>query len=259
MLSKETMTIPKGTMFPIKAIDAKSDYYALTLGADENGGIWTEAGETIFAGFDDTDERIEIRHLSVVNAKWTAGLWKDFQEPFVVVNTSIEWAKWCIGGGHALIKSSIVKKHMPWELGPRRCVIEGMFGFTPLAVLPKTAFNRAPTPKLRMKVMERDKYRCVLCGRRASDHVDVEIHIHHIRPISKRGITTARNLVSLCHTCHHGLDPHFNWDLYEFTDQFLEIEAATDLSKHRDAYFAAVDRYRKTLVREFTDTRDKNT
>lgn len=147
---------------------------------------------------------------------------------------------------------------MPWELKPRRCVQEGRIGFTPLKALPKTAFNRAPTPKLRMSVMKRDKYRCVLCGRRSTDHVDVEIHVHHIRPFGQRGVTTPANLVTLCHTCHNGLEPHYNWDLYEFADRFLEKTSGSDPHKdHRIAYLTAVERYRKALANDLRTLGEK--
>src|SRR4030095_4455401 len=89
----------------------------------------------------------------------------------------------------------------------------------------------------------------VLCGRRSIDHVDVEIHVHHIRPFGQRGITTAANLITLCHTCHKGLEPHYNWNLYEFTDHPLQKTSGKDPHKnHRDAYLVAVERYRKSLA-----------
>jgi hypothetical protein len=244
-------------IFPIKAIDPASEYYSLTFGADEHGKIWTE-GSTIWVGFDTEDDRIELRELSLVHADRITAIWKDFQEPFMVVNTDADWANWFVGGGHAVIKPHILKEHMPWELKPRRCVKEGRIGFTSLKALPKTAFNRAPTPKLRMNVMKRDKYRCVLCGRRSSEHVDVEIHVHHIRPFAQRGVTTALNLVTLCHTCHKGLEPHYNWDLYEFADHFLERASGEDPYKnHRDAYLLAVDRYRKALASDLRTLGEK--
>jgi hypothetical protein len=236
------------SMYPIDAIDQTAEYYSLTFGADEDGKIWVE-GQTGWIGFDETDNRIEIRELSLVDAKRIASIWKDFQEPFVVVNNDADWVNWFIGGGHAVIKSHILKEHMPWELKPRRCIQEGRIGFTPIKALPKTAFNRAPTPKLRMNVMKRDKYRCVLCGRRSSDHVDIEIHVHHIRPFRQRGVTTAANLVTLCHTCHKGLEPHYNWDLYEFADRLLEKTSGSDPRKnHRAEYLTAVERYRKAIA-----------
>lgn len=79
----------KESLYPIDAIDPSAEYYALTFGAGEEGNIWTE-GPTIWMGFDEADERIELRELSIVHAERIAGIWKDFQEPFMVVNTDID-------------------------------------------------------------------------------------------------------------------------------------------------------------------------
>lgn len=59
-----------------------------------------------------------------------------------------------------------------------------------------------------MKVLKRDKNRCRICGRSPSDYEDVVLHVHHTRPWGKRGVTDINNLITLCHTCHNGLDPH---------------------------------------------------
>jgi hypothetical protein len=238
------------SMFPSETIDPDSEYYSLTLGADESGEIWSD-GQTQWTAFDEKDDRVEIRELRLVDGLKMAALWKEFQEPFTVLNTDSDFVKWLTAGGHALIKPPILKKHMSWELQPRRCVQEGRIRFTDIEELPKTAFNRAPTPKLRMRVMKRDKYRCVLCGRRPSDHVDVELHVHHIRPFVQRGVTTAPNLVTLCHTCHKGLEPHYSWNLYEFAGRLLERTSGPDPHKnHRLAYLSAVERYRKALAND---------
>jgi hypothetical protein len=60
-----------------------------------------------------------------------------------------------------------------------------------------------------MHVIRRDDFRCRICGRRAADYVDIELHVHHIRPHGMGGLTEAGNLITLCHTCHTGLDPHY--------------------------------------------------
>lgn len=60
-----------------------------------------------------------------------------------------------------------------------------------------------------MDVLRRDDFRCQICGRRAADHVDIELHVHHILPYGMGGLTEPYNLITLCHTCHCGLDPHF--------------------------------------------------
>lgn len=55
---------------------------------------------------------------------------------------------------------------------------------------------------LRYDVMKRDGFRCVLCGRDASD--GVKLHVDHIIPVSKGGLSTMENLRTLCEDCNRG-------------------------------------------------------
>ena len=54
--------------YPTNAVLNNVEYYAVTLGADEDGRIWTE-GQTRWVGFDKTNDRIEIRKLSTLPAR----------------------------------------------------------------------------------------------------------------------------------------------------------------------------------------------
>lgn len=56
--------------------------------------------------------------------------------------------------------------------------------------------------KLRYEILERDNYRCVICGRSAED--GVVLHVDHIIPVSKGGKTVAENLRTLCADCNIG-------------------------------------------------------
>lgn len=60
-----------------------------------------------------------------------------------------------------------------------------------------------------MDVLRRDDFRCQICGCRAADYVDIELYAHHILPYGMGGLTEPDNLITLWHTCHCGLDPHF--------------------------------------------------
>lgn len=62
--------------------------------------------------------------------------------------------------------------------------------------------RRKLTPSLRYDVMKRDEFKCVLCGRHASD--SVQLHVDHIVPIAKGGKTTFDNLRTLCQDCNLG-------------------------------------------------------
>lgn len=57
---------------------------------------------------------------------------------------------------------------------------------------------------LRYKVLERDHFRCVLCGRSPATDSRVQLHIDHIKPYSKGGKTEMSNLRTLCSKCNLG-------------------------------------------------------
>jgi hypothetical protein len=201
-------------LFPMDEIRADTTYFAITLGADEDGKWWTETAVQ-WAGYADEARRIENRTIRPVVPEKMADLWKDLKEPFCVVNDDRGWVRWMLGGGHALITEEQTRKNLPWEMEVRPMVWEPSLGWKDASNLPNTAFQRAPTPKLRMRVLKRDKYGCMICGRRRADYEDVELHVHHIRPVSKQGLTVEWNLISLCHTCHAGLEPHYEYTLFD--------------------------------------------
>jgi hypothetical protein len=55
---------------------------------------------------------------------------------------------------------------------------------------------------LRYKILNRDKSKCLKCGRSAKE--GVILHIDHIKPFSLGGLTVLSNLRTLCHECNIG-------------------------------------------------------
>jgi 5-methylcytosine-specific restriction endonuclease McrA len=53
---------------------------------------------------------------------------------------------------------------------------------------------------LRRLVYARDRHRCTNCGRKGGRRV--ELHAHHVIPLSRGGTNTLDNLVTLCRDCH---------------------------------------------------------
>ena len=58
------------------------------------------------------------------------------------------------------------------------------------------------TPRLRMDVLERDNFRCQMCGGTAEQ--GSVLHMDHILPVSRGGATTLENLQTLCAACNLG-------------------------------------------------------
>lgn len=61
--------------------------------------------------------------------------------------------------------------------------------------------QRRVTPKLRMQVLARDGFRCILCGRNAEEST---IHVDHIIPVSRGGSNEIDYLATLCLECNLG-------------------------------------------------------
>jgi len=58
------------------------------------------------------------------------------------------------------------------------------------------------TPQIRYDVIKRDGYRCRCCG--ASVNHGASLHVDHIHPVSKGGLTVESNLQTLCWACNMG-------------------------------------------------------
>lgn len=58
--------------------------------------------------------------------------------------------------------------------------------------------------RLRFKVMQRDSFKCCICGRSPATTPGLELHIDHIKPWSKGGETVMENLQTLCQDCNLG-------------------------------------------------------
>lgn len=57
-------------------------------------------------------------------------------------------------------------------------------------------------PSMRWQVFQRDKWRCVACGKNADDHIWLEVD--HILPRSKGGKNEISNYQTLCNICNSG-------------------------------------------------------
>ena len=64
--------------------------------------------------------------------------------------------------------------------------------------------SRTPSLRLRFKVLKRDNFRCVKCGRSPATHPTVELEIDHDKPYSLGGETVIENLLTLCRDCNRG-------------------------------------------------------
>lgn len=72
--------------------------------------------------------------------------------------------------------------------------------FTQTRRCPKSK-RRAISKKLRLLILERDGYRCCICGRTAKE---TKLEVDHKVPVAKGGTDSLNNLWTLCIDCNRG-------------------------------------------------------
>jgi hypothetical protein len=234
-------------------IDPAASYYAITLLGLENGTVETSAFSH-FVRFTDNSPKREIREASLVKPDVMASNWRTIGQTCVVVNEERHVVVFTMIGGNALVERSLAEKWFGDVIAPNQVVVESL-GYRSVEGVEQQALNHALTPKLRMQVLERDQYRCRVCGERPADNVHVTLHVHHIRPWGGGlgGMTVRDNLITVCHTCHAGFDPHYRPTFASLigVDPF-NVEVAGEAERYR----RAVERYR-AITRAVMDRLDR--
>ena len=228
--------------------DKRRKYYALTLLADADGkSSWSSYSQ--WTGWADIERRIELRTASLVHANNVIKLWKKSGVSRAILHSVEDMQLFFLLGGNALADQAIAEMTVPEVLSSWPAAQTGPVGFQHIKSLPKSAFNRAPAPTERMRVLKRDDFRCRVCGQRSADWVDVELHVHHIRPWMEGGLTHEANLITLCHTCHNGLDPHFERGLF---DLIAPGGKTIDSERWKSEHWEGVRRYREGVLKTWS-------
>lgn len=68
----------------------------------------------------------------------------------------------------------------------------------------KASKTRIVPASVRVRVLDRDNFRCVFCGLNPATDAGIKLHIDHKIPFSKGGKTTIDNLQTLCQDCNFG-------------------------------------------------------
>jgi 5-methylcytosine-specific restriction endonuclease McrA len=60
------------------------------------------------------------------------------------------------------------------------------------------------TKRLRWKILERDNFRCTICGADGAADRNVRLDVDHTIPVNRGGKTEVSNLRTLCNRCNNG-------------------------------------------------------
>ncbi len=217
------------------------DYYEITLLGNSDGTV-NRSITTQFAGYTETKPRREIREASLVDPEKMLSALSQIGEPALVINDRSGLTIFLLHGGHAIVEKSLAAEFFPELIKPRESAFSQLNGRWMVSGLPKQQLQHAPSKKLRMNVLKRDSYKCRACGRTPANDVDIELHVHHIYPWGQGGVTEEENLITLCQTCHDGLEPHFDFDLFSL----IGIDPIKErLRRDKARYVSGVQTYQK--------------
>lgn len=228
--------------------DDDGDFFALTLTGSEEGTV-QYAWFSEWKGVSEGTPRYDLRGPALVRPSIVAELWSSMGIGCVKVTTPTHLGMYLRIGGAAFIEAELARVTLADIFMPVPSTSLGPLGApVTISMVEEQARNHAPTPKLRMQVLKRDGFRCRVCGRSPSNHVDIELHVHHIRPWANGGLTLTPNLVTLCHTCHKGLDPHHEPRLFDVIQDDEPI-VLPSIRAQREEHLQAVSRYRAIVTR----------
>ena len=230
-----------------------SEYYCITF-LGENDGKITISCISNWNGFTDTKPRREMRKAALVKPYNMLEFLNSIGEPALLVNNQFDFQLFMLFGGHGVIERTIAEKYLKNIIEPTETVFSYANGNIVATDLPENKLQRAPTKKTRLKIINRDNRKCRICGRSPKNYVDVELHVHHIMPWSFGGITEEENLITVCKTCHDGLDPHFDTTLYSLID----IGYLDKRLKGKGNYINGIRNYQKISFKVFLKERGQN-
>lgn len=239
----------------MRRFDPSKNYYALTLGSNRRGhAYWSRF--THWFSYSERHPKWEIRAASLVNPESMSNSWQRLGQAWVAVHDDQQLALFMRVGGNMLVEKKYADHRLSDQVGPRECAPDGTIshgggGFLVTEDLDDEAVERsAPSRKLRGRVLKRDDYRCVICGRRPRDHTDLELHVHHVIPWRMGGPTAEANLVTLCGSCHKGLDPDYEPRIRELANL---PGPASPLDARSTEHHVEVRRYREIIKRILAD------
>ena len=237
-----------GRLEEMETADDSLNYFAITLTADEQGQVWI-ATQTMWIGMTNSPPLRDIRRASTVIGSEMLEAWRKVGTPGLAVNHIDDMVILLSLGGNAIVEESLARQFFPMVFEEWEMVRTGAGASIEVQRVDQSSLQRAPTRKLRMRVLKRDDYRCRICGRRPADDTDIQLQVHHFIPWALGGVTDERNLVTLCHTCHTGLNPHYDESLASVFPETHETltEHLEDLRNWVGDHRASVRRYRRSI------------
>ena len=171
--------------------------------------------------------------------------WESVDQGWIVVNDDEQFDVFMQLPGNALMARDVALKFFPSWVKPEAYAHQGALGLVPFDPDSRATTMRRPRPRQRKRILDRDGHQCQMPDCQTPDDEQVDLQIHHIRPVKDGGLTIDENLITLCSACHDSLEPHFNHDLlWLFDSPARRAQQALADATHR----GGIEAHRRRLI-----------
>ena len=151
-----------------------------------------------------TDEECFENLLNVWTASGRQPFFSQMKRPPSRVGTKVYVVRW--GSWRKALEAFVDRANRDTTSEPQTETEQGK----PSGGVPPSDWGPRGVPLgLRYAVLNRDRFRCVLCGRSPATHAAVTLHVDHIIAWSRGGKTVLENLRCLCGDCNLGKGAKF--------------------------------------------------
>ncbi|HDS1708395.1 HNH endonuclease [Pseudomonas putida] len=151
---------------------------------------------------------LEVRRPSEVSKERFGAALDELGFNYLWVDDERTFYDWTCVQGWALVASDFAREYMSHWLKKKECVISPYGSFTDLELASPSIRKRTFRGKFKKRILDRDNNQCILCAKKE------QLTLQHVRPHSKGGETSFRNLVTLCAPCNQELGADMYRELY---------------------------------------------
>lgn len=152
---------------------------------------------------------LEVRKPSLVNREMFPDALEELGVGYLVVDSEKSYYDWSCVQGWAIADENFVKQYMAHWIKKRKCLISPYGSFTDIELASASVRKRSFRGKFKKRILDRDGNQCVNCLENDG------LTLQHVRPYSRGGETSFRNLVTLCARCNHEMGAETYRGLYD--------------------------------------------
>jgi len=181
----------------------------------------------------------EVREPSLVDKERFIKSLNELGQFAVLIDNEENYKTWLYLRGWALVSRRLAREIMSQWLKKKSCLTSPMGLFTDIELVSPSSLKRSYSQQKKEYVVNRDGCACILCGD------EENLTMQHVKPYSRGGETSSRNMVTLCNDCNQSLGAEQVHELYRlaglhynYDPSLIHKREIDDAAHHRAVQFS---------------------